>query len=355
MQNTFLNRTALLLAFISLAILALLPQPSAAGSSPGPAVEQTVPKADKVKLPKCTYIASYAPGYEWQDRLESALFNTLRKQCEVQTFYMDSKKLNTESQLEASGLKAKQFIEQTQPDLVIVSDDNAVEYVLAPYFNGSSLPFIFCGVNNSGINYGLPYSNTTGMLEIAPVRQLLELLFQINPGKTHVAYLAGPGTTAAKNVAAFHQIVKEFDIPSSAFQARTQEDWRQLFKQLQEDENTDIILFDNFASFPQWDRDINLSWVKRYSKKLTVTNSDWVMPYVMLGLANKPEEQGTWAGLSAIHTLNGMPINRQEVVANNSFVFWYNPTLIQESTSPLPSAFLMQAQPYESKESELDE
>ena len=47
----------------------------------------------KPKPPICVYIASYAPGYSWQDGIEQALTKTLKNHCQLKTFFMNSKKV----------------------------------------------------------------------------------------------------------------------------------------------------------------------------------------------------------------------------------------------------------------------
>ncbi len=41
---------------------------------------------------RCLYISSYHPGYEWSDGIERGMQATLQGQCELQRFYMDTKR-----------------------------------------------------------------------------------------------------------------------------------------------------------------------------------------------------------------------------------------------------------------------
>lgn len=40
-------------------------------------------------------------------------------------------------------LKAKEIIDSFKPDVVILSDDNALKYVYEPYYYKSKIPFVF--------------------------------------------------------------------------------------------------------------------------------------------------------------------------------------------------------------------
>lgn len=295
---------------------------------------------------KCAYIASYSSGYDWQDRLESRLKQLLAKHCKIETFYMNSKRLNSHEALSAAGNQAKQFIDQLQPDLVIVSDDNAVKYVLSQYYSTSDTPFVFCGVNSSGRHYHLPYPNTTGMIETSPYRNLLKMLFSYYPTQSNIAFLTTTGTTANKNIEEFTQISQQKrTFYTHAYQAKTEQEWRQLFKKLQEDPSVNFIILGNNAAFPAWNHLENLNWVKKYTQKITIATQEWMMPYSTIGYTKIPEEQGEWAALASIEVLKGTPIHYLATVPNQHFNLWKNSALLPKLKQPLPIELLQQARP----------
>ena len=55
------------------------------------------------------------------------------------------------------------------PDLLIVSDDNAVKYLVVPNFQDDPMPIVFCGVNWTADQYDLSHCNITGILELLPI------------------------------------------------------------------------------------------------------------------------------------------------------------------------------------------
>jgi len=325
--------------FISLSLI-LVPKTSQAHAQAKQAFTKTT------KLPVCIYIASYAPGYSWQDGIERALTQTLKNHCQIKTFFMNSKKVLDEKSLQKIGLHAVDFIESHSPDVVIVSDDNAVKYVLKEHYRNSKLPFVFCGVNNSAIPYGLPYKNTTGMVEKNPTEAILKLLFSINPGKTHVAFMTTSGTSANRDIHEFYKLVKKLGIASSAFQIHNEQEWRTLYKQLQEDPKVDIILFSNRAAFKTWDHHKNIEWIKQHNNKISITTQDWMMPYVAVGMNKIPDEQGRWAGAAAIEILNGTPVNQISVVPNQRFQLWINPLIAKPFKAQLPEYIFSQSLVY---------
>lgn len=293
--------------------------------------------------PTCVHIASYAQGYEWQDGIDLALAQQLSQACQLKTFYMNTKNiLNTET-LAQRGVDAKAFIEREQPNVVIVSDDDAVKYVLKPYYRDHPLPFVFCGLNNGGAMYDLPYSNATGMVEYSPVGQLLKLLFSLNPAHTHVAYLNTLGTTAEKDILAFHSIMKKLGTPYSVFTAANQEQWRDMYQKIQNDPHVDLVFLGNNATFKNWNHADNLAFTQHHSQKLSFAEHAWMMPYVSLGILKSPYEHGAWAAKTAKAILNGMPIERLPVVPNRDFQLWVNSQQLSVSKQSLPDSLLSQA------------
>ena len=77
--------------------------------------------------------------------------------------YVEASRAFAERML-AAGKTAREQIDEWQPDVVVVADDTAIEYLLQAHYKDHSLPFVFCGLNWSASQYGLPYANTTGMI-----------------------------------------------------------------------------------------------------------------------------------------------------------------------------------------------
>lgn len=198
-------------------------------------------KVQNAQLPVCLYIASYSPSYPWQKNLTKSIKQTLNGHCHLKTFYMNTKKVSNVKTLNNIGLQAVDFIASNKPNVVIVSDDNAVKYVLKDHYKNSSIPFVFCGVNNSGIHYGLPYKNTTGMIEKNPIKVILKLLFSTNLGKTRMAILSTMGTSAKINSAGLSKAATQMRIKSKIFQLKNQQEWRKIYKRIQLDDEFDLI------------------------------------------------------------------------------------------------------------------
>ncbi len=349
LEDPSLNQTPLITRFfLNLSLFMAL---FTTALTPALAIEQvnhTLSASKTTKeQPVCVHIASYAPGYAWQDGVDRGIQQQLKNKCRLKTFYMNSKKIKNDVKLADVGLLAKNFIEESQPDVVIVSDDNAVKYVLQPYFKNHKLPFVFCAINNTAKHYGLPYQNTTGMIEIAPTKFLLQQILSMGSGHLHVAYLTTLGNTANNNIADFHKIINQLNLKSSAYQAHNQKQWRSLYRQLQEDPDVSIIILGNYVAFPHWNAETNLQWVKKYNQKITLAAQPWMMPYVAFGMTKSPDEQGQWAALTALEILQGTPIELLEIIPNQQVQTWINKQLIKPVEHLIPPQLLSQAVVYQ--------
>lgn len=292
---------------------------------------------------QCVYISSYKPGYPWQDQLEESLKTELKPYCQTQSFYMDSKQIQDQNALIEIGLRAKNFIEERKPDIVIVSDDNAVQHVLVPHFKNHRLPFIFCGINNSSKKYNLPFNNTTGMIEIAPTQALLEHLLPSLPPQSKIGYLTTEGITADQNIEAFNKTLKRLQLKTITHQAKNQEEWRKVYRKWQQADDIGLIVLGNFVAFKQWDIEENLQWVAKHQQKLSIATQKWMMPYVAIGMTKSAHEQGTWAGSAAQAVLTGTPISQIPIVPNQTFQTWVNPVLANRFMDKIPQQLLNQA------------
>ena len=282
----------------------------------------------------CAYIASYKPGVTWQDGTSRALFATLKSQCRVRTFYMDSKQIVDPLRLHAIGQKAKLFIERVQPDILIFSDDNAVKYVLQPYFKDSDIPAVFCGVNKSGMAYGLPYKNTTGMIEKSPTNALMNVLNELKTGQKHLAYLAPKSTSNRRNLSSILRAASEYRTQVSVHHVASEKEWRKRYIELQNNSQVDFIILDDISPLTTWSHAENIKLLKAHRQKPTTTIERANIDYAMFSITKSPEEHGHWAGESVKTILKGTLPNKIPLVPNQNYHFWVNKLLIQDLSLP---------------------
>jgi len=289
---------------------------------------------------KCLYISSYHQGYAWSDGVERGIRTTLEGKCEIKQFNMDTKRNKAHEYMEKTGLEAKQLIDSWKPDIVITADDNAARFVIQAHYKDSTIPFVFCGVNWTADEYGFPYSNVTGMVEVAPVYPLLEKVKDLIPEARTAIYIGAMTTTEKKNLARFEKALSKQDIQLDAALASTMDEWLISYTRAQQ---YDFIIMGSQSGIEDWDKEHVVNTIKPQSLKLSVTNHDWMMPYTMLGFTKVPEEQGEWAAQAALSILGGVEVSQIAIVPNRKWDIWTNPVLLSTSIITLPEGLVLKS------------
>jgi len=290
---------------------------------------------------ECFYVSSYHAGYAWSDGVERGLRETLDGKCNITTFYMDTKRKKDEQQIRQAALNAKNLIETRQPDVVIASDDNAAKYLIVPYFKNADIPFVFCGINWTVEQYGFPFSNVTGMIEVAAIKPLFENAAAMS-GKIRTAWYIGANTlTEQKNYNRFARTAKQEGIAIQHHLADTMEQWLQAYQDAQQ---ADLIIMGSHAGIHDWDHDTVIRNILPHSRTLSVTNHGWMMPYTMFGMTKVPEEHGRWAGQIALEIINGASPADIPIIPNRKFNIIINKPLLAAAGIKVPEYIRLKAQ-----------
>jgi len=289
---------------------------------------------------KCLYISSYHPGYAWSDGVERGVRSVLEGKCEIKQFNMDTKRNKQAEYIKKAALEAKQLIDSWNPDVVITADDNAAKYVIQAHYKNHKIPFVFCGINWTADEYGFPYTNVTGMVEVAPIYPLLEKVNDLVPKAKKAIYIGADTMTEQKNLARFEIALSKQDIHLDSALAGTMNDWLKAYTRAQQ---YDFIIIGSKSGIQDWDNEQVVNTIMTKSKKLSVTNHDWMMPYTMLGFTKVPEEQGEWAAQAALSILAGVEISKIAIVPNRKWDIWTNSPLLKTSNIMLPEGLILKS------------
>ena len=288
-------------------------------------------------IPTCIYISSYHQGFSWSDGIENSIKETLKDECNFIQFNMDTKRNKDEKYKIKIALEAKKLIDKTKPDIVITSDDNAAKYLIKEHYNNSSIPFVFCGINWTVKEYGFPYSNVTGMIEVTPIRQLFELAQKTTKAK--MALFIGDDTiTDKKDLARFKSDAKLLNIKLDSTLVNTTKEWKNAY--LLGQDKYDFIILGHNAAIKDWnDEDIN-KFVKDNTKVLSMTTYSWMMKFSTFGLTILPSEQGYWAAKTALAILGGYPIKDISITTNKKWDVWVNMSILNSANIKIPRKIL---------------
>ena len=124
-----------------------------------------------------------------------------------------------------------------------------------PYYKNATTPIVFNGVNWSAAEYGFPYDNVTGIVEVAPIRAMLERAVELvgKPVSEARAFYLGANTlTEGKNRARFEKATAELGIALAHQHAATLQDWQAGYAKAQEH---DFLIVGSYSGITDWDAD----------------------------------------------------------------------------------------------------
>jgi ABC-type uncharacterized transport system substrate-binding protein len=265
--------------------------------------------------------------------VERGLRSVLEIRCELRQFNMDTKRRKTlEYKLRISA-QARALVESWKPDVVIIADDNAAKYVIAPFFKDHAIPLVFSGVNWTAREYGFPYANVTGMVEIAPIQPVLSRVAELVGSDKGAFYLGADTLTERKNIKRFVTGAKELGIKLDHGLVATLADWKQALLKAQ---NYSFVIMASNSGINDWDHDVAMRITSEYSKQLSTTNHGWMMPYTMFGMTKIPEEQGEWSAQAALAIISGTSPAESLIMANRKWDLWINQGLLRTVGMRLP-------------------
>lgn len=269
------------------------------------------------------HVDSYHRGNEWNDRIAAAVEKALQGSgITVRIEHMDTKRRDSEADKQAAARRIVEIIDSYQPHIVTTSDDNAVKYLLMPYYRDADLPFVFCGVNWDASGYGLPYANATGMVEVSPIPQIVEWLERHANGP-RLGFLAEDTPTKHKEMnyherlfgIGYHTTYFVSDFPG----------WLDAFRAAQTE--VDMLMLLGVGRLTDWDADLARRVAEDETRIPTGTDFAWLMPYSLFGIGKLPEEQGEWVAGAARKILDGVSPRDIPVTHNVRGELLFNPRI----------------------------
>jgi ABC-type uncharacterized transport system substrate-binding protein len=229
----------------------------------------------------------------------------------LEIIYMDANNHPDESWAKTKAIEIKNKIAIEKPDLIIAADDTATKFVIMPYFKDAAIPVVFCGINWDATVYGMPYKNTTGMLEVSAIPELIARMQDYTKGN-RIGYIAGDTLTQRKEAAT---IEKKFSLKFTTTEfVGSMSDWKTAFMKVQA--NSDMIFFYNNAGIQDWNATEASVFILANAKTPIGTTVEWMMPYAHIGYTKVPEEQGRWAAETAMKIFDGIAPNAIPIVEN---------------------------------------
>jgi len=146
-------------------------------------------------------IHSYHKGYIWSDDISKTIEKNFKpiKDIELTTVYMDTKRIDTPEYISNLVKLYKQQFEYRKFDLIIVSDNNAFDFMIKYHeYLFKNIPVVFCGINN--FDKVLLHENDmknymTGVAEEVDVAKNIELISKLHPNLKNLLIINDKSTT----------------------------------------------------------------------------------------------------------------------------------------------------------------
>jgi ABC-type uncharacterized transport system substrate-binding protein len=225
---------------------------------------------------------------------------------QLESFFLDSKRNPSPETIKQNVEFALEQIEHFNPDLIIASDDDAVKYLVVPHFKGREIPVVFCGVNWSAKQYGLPAQNVTGMLEVLPLRENLAQIKKFNPEAVKMLILSENSTSEQNNKVLLDTLFRSAGFEPEYHLVNEFSEWKTAF--IAANRNFDLIYLPTNGSIKNWDKAEAIEIVSQNITVPVITCDDFMMPYCVFGMTKVASEQGQWAAKTALEVLNGKSI-----------------------------------------------
>lgn len=305
--------------------------------------------------PLCLFVASYSAGEVWTDGVERGLRTTLADKCEVASFYLETHRYPEKEEMKKAARSAFELARDLQPDIIITSDDNAAKYLIVPYLVGTTTPVVFAGINWTVREYGFPAKNVTGMVEVAPLKSMLTNTLNAavrngpsgNQHKLHgdarILFIGSDNLSEKKMLFRLDTLAKSFGTHVDSILVKDFDAWLSGFKIAQ---NYDLVIIGNKAGIQGWDDQQAERHAREHTRALSVTYNDWMLDYSVLGYTRMAEEQGEWAGLSAMAILNGLSVSDIPIVTNRKVETWVNMKLLSSSGLQLSPRLINRARKF---------
>jgi ABC-type uncharacterized transport system substrate-binding protein len=289
---------------------------------------------------KVLLIDSYNEDYAWSADITRAARSVIDPSgAAMRIVRMDTKNRQDEAYKTRKGLEIKALIEADRPDVVIACDDNASKYVIAPFFRGSDIPVVFCGINWDASKYGFPAKNVTGMLEYNSFSDLLAILHAAGGDSDRVGVLAPDNESERADMEAANTILGiKF---AQVRYVRTFAQWKTAYAEMQD--TLDMLLVYNNAGIAGWDDVEAARVVASQTRALTGSFNLWMAPYAAIIYARVGSEQGRWAGQAALRILGGANPSDIPVTHNKEDILLVNSRLAGMAKFKLPPPYLQAA------------
>ncbi len=279
------------------------------------------------------FLNSYHAGYQWSDQAFQAFKIQLNgKPVKIHHFYMNTKYIKNPQDINAIVNKALLFIEYHQPAVLVAADDNASKFIIEPHFKNSDIPVVFLGVNLDASVYGYPYTNSTGMVELEGLENLIDVIRQYTQYQK-VGMIFTDTTTSLKKYRYYLDRISDF----KGVVVKNMGEFKLAVRDLAHKDY--LLAFDTITGLDGYDESQVQSFLANQVKRPIITVSNSSQDIAHFGYIKVPDEQGIWAAQATYKILTGTPVSEIPSTQNNKYQIFINEEFAKQCDVKIPQVF----------------
>jgi two-component system cell cycle sensor histidine kinase/response regulator CckA len=296
--------------------------------------------ADQRPKKSVLYLNSYHHGYRWSDSIHDGIRATLDQgpyKIDLQVEYLDAKRYNTK-EVSAGLLEVyrKKYLGE-RFDVVIVSDDDALNFALdarPQLFPGT--PIVFCGINNLGES-ALTLGNLTGVIETFDLLGTIDVALKLHPQKKRMVVVGDDSTAGLA-------IRKQIEDLEPRYRQRLQVEYWIQIALAEAEQRLEQLPSDTFCFFIPYYQSINnhiytaeevMRALSRRSSVPFYTSWEFLLGHGAVGGSMlSGSKHGQVAAEMALKILDGVAIDTIAVVREPSGSYLFDYQVIQQLQIP---------------------
>ncbi len=279
------------------------------------------------------YLNSYHAGYDWSDKEFDAFKIQLSDQdVNIHAFYMNTKYIKNPADIVTIVKNALSFIDKHQPDVLVAADDNASKYIIQPHFANAEIPVVFLGLNLDATTYGYPYKNSTGMVELEGLINLIKVIRQYTHFK-NVTMFFTPSTTSMKKYHHYKNKIPGFD----AVVVKNFNEFKDKVTALQS--RGELVALDTLNGLDDFNALRIQDFLAEQNGQAVISVSNSSQNLAHFGYIKVPDEHGIWAGETVQKILSGIKVSDIPSTINSHYQVFINKTFAMRCNVTIPDVF----------------
>jgi len=279
------------------------------------------------------YLNSYHAGYDWSDKE----FNAFKIQLsddpiKIHHFYMNTKYIRDPADIAAIVKKALKYIDKHQPDILVAADDNASKYIVEPHFKNSDIPVVYLGINLDAAAYGYPYKNSTGMVELEGLKNLIDVIRQYTQ-YNKVTMIFTQTTTSLKKYQHYRQQIANLN----GVVVKSLAEFKAAVKALQGSHQ--LLALDTLNGMDNYDPELIKSFLASQHGQPVISVSNSSQDMAHFGYIKVPDEHGIWAGEAVQKILSGVKVSDIPPTNNSHYQVFINQEFAKQCQVIIPPVF----------------